>query len=70
MLVANIKIEKPLNIREDSDCMQTCPCNEYPHTPQLSYSKTGVYSGIPCFHIFALKHGLWVLVRTASLRRF
>ena len=36
-----------------------------PHTPLL-YSKTGVYRGIPIFLIFAPKHRLWVLVRTAS----
>ena len=40
-----------------------------PHTPLL-YSKTGVCRGIPIFLIFALKHRLWVLVRTASGRRF
>ena len=36
-----------------------------PYTPLL-YSKTGVYSGIHYFLAFALKHRLWVLVRTAS----
>ena len=44
----------------------------HPYTPLL-YSKTGVYrggGGIHYFLIFALKHRLWVLVRTASLRRF
>ena len=40
-----------------------------PYTPRL-YSKTGVYRGIHYFLIFALKHILWVLVRTASMRRF
>ena len=35
------------------------------YTPLL-YSKTWVYRGIHNFHIFALKHRLWVLVRTAS----
>ena len=39
------------------------------YTPLL-YSKTGVYRGIHYFLIFALKHILWVLVRTASPRRF
>ena len=29
-------------------------------------SKTGVYWGIHYFHIFALKHRSWVIVRTAS----
>ena len=33
----------------------------------LLYSKTGVYRGIHYFLIFALKHILWVLVRTASM---
>ena len=32
--------------------------------------KTGVYRGLHYFIIFALKHILWVLVRTASMRRF
>ena len=31
---------------------------------QLLYSKTGVIRGIHYFLIFALKHILWVLVRT------
>ena len=40
-----------------------------PYTPLL-YSKAGVCRGIPIFLIFAPKHRLWVLVRTASARRF
>ena len=36
-----------------------------PYTP-LVYSKTGVYRGIHYFLIFALKHRLCVLIRTAS----
>ena len=40
-----------------------------PYTPLL-YSKTGVFRGIHFFLIFAPKHRSWVLVRTASLRRF
>ena len=40
-----------------------------PRTPLL-YSKTGVSRGIPIFLTFAPKHRLWVLVRTASARRF
>ena len=45
--------------------MITCPCNVYPLTPHFY-----VYRGIHTFLIFALKHILWVLVRTASVRRF
>ena len=37
-----------------------------PYTPLL-YSKTGDYRGIFYLLIFALKHKLWVLVRTASV---
>ena len=37
-----------------------------PHIFPLLYSKTGVYRGIPIFLIFAPKHRLCVLVRTAS----
>ena len=51
------------------DIMLTCLCKIPPYTP-LFYSKTGVYRGIHFFLIFALKHRLWVLVRTTSLRRF
>ena len=40
-----------------------------PLTPLL-YRKTGVCRGIAIFLIFAPKHRLWVLVRTASARRF
>ena len=50
--------------------MITCPCVLYPPYTPLLYSKTGVYRGIHYFLIFALKHILWVLVRTASMRRF
>ena len=39
------------------------------HTPLL-YRNIGVYRGIPNFLIFVPKHRLWVLVRTASTRRF
>ena len=39
-----------------------------PHTPLL-YRKTGECRGIPIFLSFAPKHRLWVLVRTASVRR-
>ena len=35
----------------------------------LSYCKTGVYRGTHYFSYFCSKHRLWVLVRTASLRR-
>ena len=48
--------------------MITCPCNVYPLTPHFYIVKlevTGVYI---FFHIFALKHRLWVLVRIASLK--
>ena len=38
-----------------------------PHTPPL-YRKSGVSRGISIFLIFAPKHRLWVLVRTASAR--
>ena len=41
-----------------------------PYTPPTFNSKTGVCRGIPVFLIFAPKHRLWVLVRTASARRF
>ena len=40
-----------------------------PYIPLL-YCKTVVYRGIHYSLIFALKHILWVLVRTASMRRF
>ena len=46
--------------------MITCPCNVDSLYPILN-SKIGVYRGIHYFLIFALKHELWVLVRTASL---
>ena len=35
-----------------------------------TFIKTGVYRGIRYFSYFCSKHGLWVLVRTASVRRF
>ena len=48
---------------------KTCLCNVYPLEPHL-YSKMG-YVGVYLFFLFfAPKHRLWVLVRTASARRF
>ena len=38
--------------------------------PTFIYSKTGACWGIPIFLIFDPKHRFWVLVRTASPRRF
>ena len=37
-----------------------------PHCTSILYSNTGVYRGIHFFLIFASKHRLWVLVRTAT----
>ena len=59
-----LKSQNTLSIKITSPCI-----NEHPYTPLL-YSKTRVYRGIHYFLIFALKHRLWILVRTASLRRF
>ena len=47
--------------------MQTSPCYEYPLTPHFYIVKLG-FTGV--YLIFALKHRLWVHVRTASLRGF
>ena len=49
--------------------MNTCPCNEHPLTPHFYIGKLG-FKGVYIFSNFALKHRLWVLVRTASQRRF
>ena len=40
-----------------------------PLEPHFYIVKLGVYMGVPIFHIFAPKHRLCVLVRTASARR-
>ena len=56
-----LTLPKIFNIRK------TCPCKVYPIKPKFyTFSKTVVCRGIPIFLIFAPKHGLWVLVRTAS----
>ena len=47
--------------------MQTCPCNDTPPTPHFYIVKLGLTRGMHYFLIFALKHRLWVLVRTASM---
>ena len=49
---------------------ENMPVTCIPHQTPLLYRKTGVCRGKPIFLIFALKHRLWVLVRTASPRRF
>ena len=50
--------------------MQTCPCNVHPLTLHFYIVKLGFKGYTLFFLIFSLKHRLWVLVRTASLRRF
>ena len=49
---------------------KTCPCNEFPLKPHFYIEKLG-FAGVYLFFLFfAPKHRLWVLVRTASARRF
>ena len=48
----------------------TCPCDLYPLTPHFYIVKLGFTGVYIFFLIFALKHRLWVLVSTASMRRF
>ena len=47
--------------------MNTCPCDVDPLTPHFYIVKLG-FTGVFIFFllIFALKHRLWVLVRTAA----
>ena len=47
--------------------MITCPCNVHPLTPHFYIGKLRFTRVFIFFLIFALKHRLWVLVRTASL---
>ena len=49
--------------------MKTCSCNEHPLTPHFYIVKLG-FTGVYFFLSFASKHRLWILVRTASMRRF
>ena len=46
------------------------PCKLLVFSRTGSYSKTGVYRGVPNFLIFDPKHTLWVFLRTAYARRF
>ena len=46
------------------------PAIYIPLNPTLIYRKAGVYRGILIFLIFGSKHGVWVLVRTATARPF
>ena len=46
--------------------MMTCPCIVYPLTTHFYIVKLG-FTGVYIFLIFALKHRLWELVRTASI---
>ena len=56
----------------DATITITCPCNIYPILPHLYLEKKKLgFAGVYLFFlIFAPKHRLWVLVRTASVRRF
>ena len=49
--------------------MLTFPCNLDPLTPHFYIVKLG-FTGVYIFSYFPLKHRLWALFRTASLRRF
>ena len=54
---------------------KTFPCNVYPliphfHIVKLGYARVYLFFLFSYFLIFAPKHRLWVLVRTASARRF
>ena len=53
-----------------TNTMITCPCNVHPLTPHFYMVKLGFTGVYIFFLIFALKHKSWVLVRTASVRRF
>ena len=61
----------PSYTRDTFSCItKTCPCNVYPLKPHFYIVKLG-YAGVHLFFlIFAPTHRLWVLVRTASARRF
>ena len=50
--------------------MQTCPGDLYPLTSHFYKVKLGCTGVYIFFLIFALQHTLWVLIRTASMRRF
>ena len=49
---------------------KTCPCNVYPLKPHFYIGKLGFAGVYLFFLIFDPKNTLWVLVRTASSRRF
>ena len=54
---------------DNASIMLISPCNEHPIKPHSIY-KDGACRDIHYFHFLALKHRLWVLVRTALMRRF
>ena len=47
-------------------CWQDFTFFQHQDNMSMLFIKTGVYRGIHYFLIFALKHRLWVLLRTAS----
>ena len=57
-----------LIVRTVSFIRLTCPCNVHPLSPHFYIVKLGFTGVYIFFLIFALKHRVWVLVRTA--RRF
>ena len=63
----NKKICVPSELRSVGRITKTSPCNEHPNTPHFYNVKPG-FTGVYIFLIFAQKHRLWVLVRTASLK--
>ena len=61
---------RPLADSGDSDITKTCLYNVDPLKPHFSIAKLGFTGVYIIFLISAQKHRLWVLVRTASPRRF
>ena len=54
------------HLNSDEDIRITCPCNEHPLTPHFCIVKMG-FTGVYIFSFFAVKHRLWVHVRTTSV---
>ena len=59
----------PFTFLDNKIIRKTSPCNEHPLTPHFYIVKLG-FTGVYIFSYFCSKHRLWVLVRTASMRRF
>ena len=65
-VTGGIRDLQDLQLVSTSNYQENMSVWSYPLTPHFYIVKLGFYRGIHYFLIFALKHRLWVLIRTCT----